>query len=68
MRELKQGMVGVVETCLRERGYIQFRLTDEQREMLSHLDRGSEERREFLYHLASNPDVLTTQALPSTDS
>src|SRR6478752_5768607 len=44
MDELKQGMVGVVEECLRERGYVQFRLTDEQRETLSHLDRGSEER------------------------
>jgi hypothetical protein len=68
MKELKQGMVGVVEECLRERGYVQFRLTDEQRETLSHLARGSEERREFLYRLASNPDVLTTQALPSAAS
>ena len=68
MKELKQGMVGVVEDCLRERGYVQFRLTDDQRETLSHLDRGSEERREFLYHLASNAEVLRAQALPPASS
>jgi len=68
MRALKSGMEAVVEDCLRERGYIQFRLTDEQSDMLAHLDRGSEERREYLYHLASNPDVLTEQALPPAAS
>ena len=64
MRALKDGMEAVVQDCLRERGYVEFRLTDEQREMLSHLDRGSEERREFLYRLASNASVLETQKVP----
>jgi hypothetical protein len=68
MRALKAGMVAVVEDCLRERGYVHFRLTDDQRETLSHLDRGSEERREFLYRLASNPDVLAAQLLPPAGS
>ena len=68
MRALKQGMVAVVEDCLRERGYIAFRLTDDQRERLSKLDRGSDERREFLYSLASNAEVLDAQALPPTTS
>jgi hypothetical protein len=68
MRALKQGMVAVVEDCLRDRGYVRFRLTDEQRETLSRLDRGSEERREFLYRLASNPDVLAAQTLPPASS
>ena len=68
MDELKHGMVSVVEQCLQDRGYVQFRLTDEQREMLSHLDRGSDERRQFLYGLASNPDVLEAQALPPQTS
>lgn len=63
MEELKHGMVAVVEDCLRERGYVAFRLTDNQRETLAKLDRGSDERREFLYSLASNPNVLETQAL-----
>ena len=66
--ELKQGMVEVVEGCLKERGYVQFRLTDAQRETLSKLERGSEERREYLYRLASNADVLDAQALPPTPS
>jgi hypothetical protein len=65
MEELKQGMVAVVEDCLRERGYVRFRLTDDQREALSRLDRGSDERRQFLHSLASNAAVLDAQALPS---
>lgn len=65
MRALKQGMEAVVEDCLRDRGYVQFRLTEDQREMLSHLDRGSDERRAFLHALASNPTVLQAQAVPS---
>lgn len=64
MDELKQGMVSVVELCLQDRGYVQFRLTDEQRETLSDLDKGSDERRAFLHRLASNPAVLEAQALP----
>jgi hypothetical protein len=68
MDELKQGMEGVVEDCLIERGYVQFRLTDEQRETLSHLDRGSDERRHYLHGLASNAAVLDAQALPPATS
>jgi hypothetical protein len=67
-KDLKRGMEAVVGDCLRERGYVQFRLTDDQRETLSHLDRGSEERREFLYRLASNADILHAQARPSAPS
>ena len=68
MRALKQGMVAVVEDCLKGRGYVQFRLTDEQSEALSKLDKGSEERREFLYRLASDASILETQHVPSTAS
>ena len=68
MRALKQGMEAVVQDCLRERGYVQFRLTDDQREMLGKLDRGSDARRQYLYSLASNPDILDAQALPPTAS
>jgi hypothetical protein len=63
MKELKEGMVAVVEDCLAERGYIKFRLTEDQSAALADLDRGSDERRAFLYGLASNPDVLDAQAL-----
>ena len=67
-KDLKRGMEAVVQDCLKERGYIAFRLTDEQRQRLSQLDKGSDERREFLYSLASNPDILDAQALPPTTS
>jgi len=63
MRALKNGMIAVVEDCLKERGYVQFRLTEDQREALSQLDKGSDARREFLYRLAANPAVLEAQAL-----
>jgi hypothetical protein len=67
-KELKRGMEAVVGDCLRERGYVEFRLTDDQRERLSELDKGSDERREFLHSLASNPEVLDAQALPPAAS
>ena len=67
-KDLKRGMEAVVGECLKERGYIEFRLTDDQRENLSKLDKGSDERREFLYGLASNPAVLDAQALPPAAS
>jgi hypothetical protein len=63
MDELKQGMTAMVEDCLAARGYIQFRLTDDQREALSRLDRGSDERRHYLHSLASSAEVLESQAL-----
>ena len=64
MRELQGGLVGVVESCLVERGYSQFRLTDSQREQLARLKKGTDERRHFLHMLASDPDVIEDQALP----
>jgi hypothetical protein len=64
MKELQQGLVGVVEACLIERGYSQFRLTEGQAEALSELERGSDERRHFLHSLASDATVLEEQALP----
>ena len=67
-KDLKRGMEAVVGDCLRERGYVAFRLTDDQRERLSKLDKGSDERRAYLYSLASNPEVLDAQALPPTTS
>jgi hypothetical protein len=64
MKELKQGLVGVVETCLLDRGYSQFRLTESQARALSKLERGSDERRHFLHALAADPAVLADQPVP----
>jgi hypothetical protein len=49
------------EQCLMQRGYSKFRLTDEQRKRLSKLRAGSDERRAYLYGLASDPAVLQSQ-------
>ncbi len=68
IEELKRGMEAVVGDCLRERGYVRFRLTEDQRKMLIKPDRGSEDRRAFLYRLASDGAVLASQALPGAKS
>ena len=52
-----------LEDCLMDRGYVKFELTDEQYEHLQMLETGSVERRTYLHSLASDPDVLSTQAL-----
>ena len=52
-----------LDHCLVERGYRQFRLTDEQQRQLRRLAQGSPERRSFLHSLAANPSVLRSQAL-----
>ena len=44
-----------------ERGYTEFALTPEQRAHLATLPQGSDERREYLYKLGTDPEVLKTQ-------
>ena len=53
----------ILDACLVERGYRQFRLTDAQKDRLRRLDQGSAERARYLYGLGSNADVLATQAI-----
>jgi hypothetical protein len=65
MRELEAGLQQVLEDCLTERGYVKFRLSEEQRAWLGTLDKGSEDRRRYLHSLASNETVLETQRVPS---
>jgi hypothetical protein len=47
--------------CLASRGYVEFTLTREQRAKLSSLAQGSEARREYLFSLGTDPDVLGKQ-------
>ena len=61
-RTIKQMLQSRTEHCLAGRGYSKFRLTDDQRHELRHLKFGSEQRRDYLYRLASDPAVLQTQA------
>jgi len=60
-RNIKKTLVAKDEQCLMLRGYSKFRLTDEQRRQLRHLKVGSDERRNYLYGLASNAAVLQAQ-------
>ena len=52
-----------LNSCLTQRGYHQFRLTDSQRQELRRLDRGTEERRAYLHSLAADAEVLRQQSL-----
>jgi len=56
-------MQGAVDDCLRQRGYIRFRLTEAQRKQLSRLHLGSPARHAYLYRLATDPAVLRDQAM-----
>jgi len=53
-----------LKSCLANRGYTEFELTREQRAALGKLPQGSDQRREYLYRLGTDPQVLATQALP----
>ena len=55
-------MQAKLDQCLIDRGYRQFRLTDEQRHRLARLPTGSMERHSYLHSLASDPRVLDHQA------
>ena len=68
MLELKQGMTALVGECLRRRGYVKFRLTDEQSAALAKFHKGSDERRLYLHDLGADPAVLRAQALPTPAS
>lgn len=61
-KHIKQMQVAKIDQCLMQRGYSKFHLTDEQRHRLSKLKFGSDERRQYLYGLATDPTVLHTQA------
>jgi hypothetical protein len=52
-----------LKKCLADRGYTEFALTAEQRKQLATLPEGSNERREYLYKLATDANVLKTQAV-----
>lgn len=54
-----------LKSCLYERGYTEFKLTPEQRAKLATLPEGSDERREFLYKLGTDPAVLKANKVGS---
>jgi hypothetical protein len=60
---IKGMMLQVLDGCLAGLGYKEFTLTDEQRARLGKLSWGSQQRRDYLHSLASDPDVLSRQAV-----
>ena len=61
VRSIKQLLVLNDNQCLIRRGYSKFALTEGQRRRLGKLKAGSDERRVYLYRLASDPAVLQSQ-------
>jgi hypothetical protein len=61
--QIRATQIAKLRLCLSERGYRQFRLTEDQRENLRKLSIGSEKRRLFLHGLGSNAAVLARQGL-----
>jgi hypothetical protein len=51
-----------LRSCLAGRGYTEFELTAEQRAALAKLPQGSDERREYLYKLGTDAEVLARQS------
>jgi len=52
-----------IERCLGQRGYSKFRLTPAEAAQLETLKPGSDERRHYLYTLASDASVLNSQKI-----
>lgn len=59
---LKQARLDALKSCLVERGYREFELTPEQRAELAKMPAGSDQRREYLYKLGTDPSVLKSAA------
>jgi hypothetical protein len=59
----KRAQKEAMNHCLASRGYREFRLTPEQAARLSQLPEGSVERREYLYSIGTDPNVIATQGL-----
>ena len=54
-----------LKACLSGRGYTEFELTAQQRAELARLPEGSDARREYLFKLGTDPQVLSKQAVKS---
>jgi len=61
---IQRARVMALKTCLVDRGYQEFQLTAEQRQHLATLPQGSDERRDYLYKLGTDPAVFKAQPAP----
>ena len=66
IRQARDIIQGRLNHCLVEHGYHRFRLTDEQRRQLNRFSLRQPERQVYLHSLASDPQVLASQAVGET--
>jgi hypothetical protein len=64
LNEVKRFQSDLLAKCLVDHGYHRFHLTDDQRKHLEKLKLGSDRRHVYLHELASDPNILSTQAEP----
>lgn len=64
IRELRRMMDDRLAQCLVTRGYTRIALTEQQRDALDELKKGTPQRHQYLFALASDPAVLARQASP----
>jgi hypothetical protein len=62
-QEVRDYQLKAMEICLTDRGYKRFALTSEQADHLNRLKKKSEARREYLYRLSVDPEVLKEQGV-----
>jgi hypothetical protein len=61
-RRVSQQLEPALATCLKDRGYRRFRLTDAQETELKRLPAGAKARQIYLWRLSVDPAVLGSQA------
>lgn len=61
--QIRSWQIAVLEGCLRGLGYRPFALTEDQRRQLRKLPLRTDRRHAYLHSLASDPTVLSRQAL-----
>lgn len=66
IRQAREIIQARLDHCLEEHGYRRFQLTDAQRRQLSHFSLRQPERQVFLHSLASDPQVMASQAVGDT--
>lgn len=66
IRQARDIIQARLDHCLAEHGYHRFRLTDAQRRQLNHFNLRQPERQVYLHSLASDPQILASQAFDET--
>jgi hypothetical protein len=68
LRQARDILQARLDHCLEAHGYRRFQLTDDQRRQLNHFDARQPERQVYLHSLASDPQVLASQAAMAADN